>query len=179
MVHLLRFLSTLTDWAFQHVGNWADQGQSSRQPMQGEQDLINLNTPGDGQRVASPAPAGLAELQLLSLLDAQPSGQAWQVYTPLVPFNRGEETTHLDSEAPQDDTSVPQSSLYKGKGKEPLYAAPADGYRSEPDPSPPTSPEDGGPQKPVHKRLSYVPAPAAVSSTFILSLHLCVQFYLV
>ncbi|KAK1255686.1 hypothetical protein MKX07_007945 [Trichoderma sp. CBMAI-0711] len=149
-----------------HAPNPEDQGQSSRQPgrepaMQGEQDLINLNAPGDGQRVASPAPAGLVEFQLLSLLDAQPSGQAWQVYTPLLPLNRGEGTLHMDSEALQDDTSVPQSALNKGKGKEPLYAAPENGNRPEPGPSPPTSPEDGGPRMPVHERLSYVPAPAA------------------
>ncbi|KAL7813386.1 P-loop containing nucleoside triphosphate hydrolase protein [Trichoderma gracile] len=132
-----------------YAANRGDQGhasgQSSLQPAtHGEQDLIMFNAPADGRRAASPAPAGLMDFQLLSLLDDQPLGQAWQAYTPLFTFDNSEEPPNFGPV--QDGTFVPQSPLHKGKGKEPLYAASA--Y--------------GGPavDEPDHEPLSYVPAPA-------------------
>lgn len=101
----------------------------------------------------------------MSLLDSQPSGQAWQAYTPLEPIHEGEELLHFDSVAPQDGTSLPQPSLDSGKGKEPLYPAPENGESPDPAPASPVSPEDEDAviEEPIHEPLSYVPAPASVS----------------
>ncbi|TFA99058.1 Helicase required for RNAi-mediated heterochromatin assembly 1 [Trichoderma ghanense] len=129
----------------------------------GEQDLIVFDTLGDDQGVVGLAPTGPVELQALSLLDDQPSGRAWQAYVPLEPVHEGEDLLQFDSEAPQDDNPLPQPSLNKGKGKEPLYPVPANGDRPDAGPSSPINPEDEGPliEQPVHEPLSYVPAPAS------------------
>lgn len=113
-------------------------------------------------------------LQLLSLLDDEPLGQAWQTYAALEPVRENEDLIQLDSETPQEEASLPQPLLDKVKGKEPLYPAPAIGDGPDPGPSSPIGPADEGPlvEEPIHEPLSYVPAPASVSPILVFSFYL-------
>ncbi|KAL6857383.1 P-loop containing nucleoside triphosphate hydrolase protein [Trichoderma novae-zelandiae] len=129
----------------------------------GDQDLLGFDTPGDDQGIVGFDPDEPVEPQRLNLLDAQPPGRGWQAYTPLEPIHEGEELLQFESEASRDETSPPQPELDKGKGKELLYPAPANGERADPDSSSPVSPKGKGPsrEEPVHEPLSYVPQPAS------------------
>ncbi|KAL7816009.1 P-loop containing nucleoside triphosphate hydrolase protein [Trichoderma aethiopicum] len=138
------------------------QGHASQEPgreptTHGQQDLIVFDDPVGNQG------NGSVNLQLLSLLDDEPLGQAWQTYAALEPVRENEDLIQLDSETPQEEASLPQPRLDKGKGKEPLYPAPAIGDGPGPGPSSPIGPADEGPliEEPTHEPLSYVPAPAS------------------